>query len=61
MSWSKHLENIAALGLGAGLAVWFSYFVWGSEKADGAAHLMTAIWVPATFLKLWIDKKAKNG
>ena len=61
MSWSERLNVIAAMGIGAACAFWFSYFVWGTEEADGAAQIMSVVWVSVIFLKLWIEKRAKNA
>jgi len=61
VSWSRRLDIIAALSLGASLAFWFSHYFWGSERAVGAAFAMTLVWVPAVFMKYWIDRKVANG
>jgi hypothetical protein len=58
---NRHLDIVASLALGAALAFWFSHYVWGSERAVNAAFVMSLVWIPAVFLKFWIDRKAANG
>jgi hypothetical protein len=63
VSGTERFNAIAMMGVGAALAFWFTYFVFGVEQVELPAFGVTIIWVIAYFSARYLKtrKAAPHG